>query len=176
MKMRQILPFALLLAPVACAQQTPKVLMATGKEEMAQLLDPGSLDCVGGKPTGTPLQCTPGTTKVFLWNWVSTQRSQDVVGTAAALIGGQNKLVMNCNLDQTYYGHCWGIFEWEIPGAGGKWEGVWSGVSEYATNRVTYHLTGYGTGGQLEGLQIEKEGVWPGGTQLGTFVVKVTKK
>jgi len=53
---------------------------------------------------------------------------------------------------------------------------VWSGTWDFAANRVSYHLTGYGSGGQLEGLRIEKESAWPGGTQSGTFIVSVHAK
>jgi hypothetical protein len=174
---RHTLPILLLLGPAAAlAQQPPKVLVATGKEMMAELLDPGALDCVGGKPAGPPLQCSPGTKSIFVWNWVSTQGYQDVVGTAAVMTRGRNKVVMHCNLDQNYYGHCWGTFEWEVAELGGKWEGVWSGFWDFAGNIVSYNATGYGSGGQLEGLRIEKESAWPGGAQPGTFVLKVLAK
>ena len=170
------LPLVLLLAPAAFAQQSAKVLVASGKEVAAGMLDPSMLACIDGKPTGKPLQCTPGTSKVLLSYWVSLQAYQDVVGTAAAMFRGQNTIVMHCVLDANYYGHCWGHFAWDAPDLAGKWEGVWSGVWDFAANRVSYHMTGYGSGGQLEGLQFERESAWPGGTAAGTFVVKVFAK
>ena len=173
---RHILPIFLLLAPVARAQQPPKILVATGKEMSVELLNPGVLECVGGQPAGPPFRCSPGTSRIFFWNSVAVQGYQDVAGTAAAMFRGRNTIVMHCNLDQNYYGHCWGTFELDIPEMGGKWEGAWSGIWDYAANRVSYHMTGYGSGGQLEGLRFEKESVWPGGTQPGTFVVKVLAK
>ncbi len=173
----RILPFVLLLTPaVALAQQPPKILVATGKEMLVELLNPGTLLCVGGQPTGRPAQCSPGTRRIFIWNWVSVQGYQDIVGTAAAMFRGRNTIVMHCNLDENYYGHCWGTFEWAAPEMGGRWEGVWSGPWDMAANCTSYRATGYGSGGQLEGLQVEKESAWPGGTQSGTFVVKVLAK
>jgi hypothetical protein len=153
----------LLMAPVVRAQQPPKVLVASGKEMAVELLDPGTLACIGGQPTGRPLQCSAGTSRVLLSYWVSVQGYEDVVGTAAAMFRGRNTIVMHCRLDATYYGHCWGHFSWDVPEMGGNWEGVWSGIWDFAANRVSYHLTGYGNGGQLEGLQIEKESIWSGG-------------
>ncbi|MBI4904444.1 MAG: hypothetical protein HY820_12455 [Acidobacteria bacterium] len=173
---RHILPVLLLVGPAAHAQQLPKVLVASGKEILVELLSPGELDCVGGQPTGRPLQCSPGTSRILLTNWVSVQGYEDVTGTAAAMTRGLNTIVMHCNLDRNYYGHCWGTFEWEVAEMGGKWQGVWSGIWDFAANRVSYHLTGYGSGGQLEGLRIEKESVWHGGTQSGTFVVNLLAK
>jgi hypothetical protein len=176
--MFRYIPFLfLLLAPAAAfAQQPPKVLVASGKEVAAGMLDPGMLACIGGQPSGRPLQCSQGTSRILFSYVVSQQGYQDVVGTAAAMFRGQNTIVMHCNLDANYYGHCWGHFVWDAPDAGGKWEGVWSGMWDYSANRVSYQMTGYGTGGQLEGLRFEKESAWPGGTPSGTFVVKVFAK
>src|SRR5512133_3947079 len=67
---RPILPILLLLGPVARAQQPPKILVAAGKERSVGQLNPGALDCAGGQPTGRPLQCSPGTSRIFLWNSV----------------------------------------------------------------------------------------------------------
>ncbi len=174
---RHVLPVLILYGTVARAQQPPKVLIATGKEMAVELLDPGTLACIGGQPTGGPLQCSPGTSKILSAYTVSVQGYEDVVGTAAAMFrGGRNTIVTHCNLDANYYGHCWGHFAWNIPEMGGRWEGVWSGIWDYAANRVSYHMTGYGSGGQLEGLRFEKESAWPGGIPSGTFVVKVVAK
>ncbi len=175
--LRHALPVLLLLAPAAAfAQQPSKILVATGKEMSVGLLDPGVLLCEGGQPTGRPAQCSPGTKRIFIWNWVSVQGYQDVAGTAAAMLRGRSTIVMHCNLDQNYYGHCWGTFEMAVPEMDGKWEGVWSGPWDMLANCTSYRMTGYGSGGQLEGLRLEKESAWPGGTQPGTFVMKVLAK
>ena len=174
---RNTLPVFLLLAPAAAlAQQSPKVLVATGKEMSVGLVDPGTLECAGGQPAGRPAQCTPGTKRIFIWNWVSVQGYTDVAGTAAAMFRGRATVVMHCSLDENYYGHCWGTFEMAVPEMDGKWEGVWSGPWDMAANITSYRMTGYGSGGRLEGLRLEKESVWPGGAQQGTFVAKVIAK
>jgi len=174
---RPTLPMVLLLAPAAAlAQQPPKILVATGQEMSVGVLNPGTLECVNGRPAGSFLQCSPGTTRISVWNSVGVQGYQDVVGTAAAMFRGRSTVVMHCNLDGNYYGHCWGTFEMEVAEMGGKWVGAWSGLYDLAANVVSYRASGYGSGGQLELLRFEKESVWPGGPQPGTFVFKVLAK
>ncbi len=173
----RVLLFVLLLASAtAFAQQSPKILVATGKFQFVETLNPGALDCAGGQPTGRQLQCSPGTKKISAWNWVGVQGYQDVAGTAATMVGGRNTLVMHCNLDEKYYGHCWGTFEWAVPEMDGKWEGVWSGPWDMSASGTSFHMTGYGSGGRLEGLRLELEGVGSGSTAPGTFVLKVEAK
>ncbi len=171
--LRYSLPVLLLLAPLAQAQQPSRMLEAAGREKAGEILSPGAMNCVGGQAVG-PLKCSPGTSKIFVWNWVSTQAYLEVAGTAAPMIDGTSMVVMHCNLDETYYGHCWGTFVWAVPDMGGIWEGVWSGTWNYATNQGSYKMTGYGTGGKLEGLHLEKETVGVGGAEPGKFLVKVS--
>ncbi len=90
LRFRYILPVLLLLGPAARAQQPPKILVATGKEMSVGVVNPGTLDCVGGQPTGRPLQCSPGTSKIFFWNYVGVQGYEGVEGTAAAMTRGRN--------------------------------------------------------------------------------------
>jgi hypothetical protein len=178
--LRHALPVVLLLAPAAAlAQQPPKILVATGKEMQGEMLAPGTLVCVGGQPTGLPLPnppCSPGTRRVLMWNVVGVQIYQDVAGTAAAMLRGRSTIVMHCNLDENYFGHCWGTFQLPVPEMGGQWEGVWSGPWDMATNCTPYRASGFGAGGQLDGLRLDKESVWPGGTQSGTFIARVQGK
>lgn len=155
----------LLLAPAAAlAQPEPKVLVAVGKEVVVNVLSPGTLHCVGGTPTNNPQgpPCSPGTTRILISNRASVAQYQDVAGSAAALLQGQNTIVTHCVLDQNYYGHCWGHFAWAIPGAGGQWEGSWGGMFDMLTNSVSYSATGHGNGGKLESLRMQFEAAYTG--------------
>jgi hypothetical protein len=107
---------------------------------------------------------------------MSQYEYQDVTGTAAAMFGGKNHTVSHCNLDENYYGHCWGTFEWTIPELGGKWEGVWGGMHDMLAGVVSYSSIGFGSGGKLEGLQLRYEGANPGGGGRVVFIAKVLAK
>ncbi len=164
---------AVALAPaVALAQPSPKVLVATGRDDPAatQVVNPGTLICAGGQPSGA--LCSPGTQRIFFWNLVQTIGYTEITGTAAAMFRGKATIVTHCNLDASYFGHCWGTFEWPAPELNGKWEGSWTGVMDYAANANSLTGTAYGTGGQLEGLEMKFEKVYPG-TRQGIVILKV---
>jgi len=151
--------FLVLLPAAAALGQTPaKVLVAVGNPVMKTLVSPGALACVGGTPTGLWPQmppCSPGTTRILFSYRNALFDTRQVSGSAGSLISGTMNVVTHCNLDATGYGHCWGHFEWDVPGSGGIWEGSWSGMWDGATNSTSYGGTGYGYGGKLDGLRVE---------------------
>lgn len=160
-----VMSMVLLLAPAAAlAQPEPKVLVAVGKEVVVNVLDPGTLRCVGGTPTNNPQgpPCSPGTTRILISNRTSVAEYREVTGSSAALLQGQNSILTHCVLDQNYYGRCWGRFTWSIPGAGGQWEGSWDGIFDILTNTISYSAIGHGNGGTLEGLRMQLEAAYTG--------------
>ena len=176
--MKHRTPFLLLLlATAAWGQTQSKVLVATGTQAMKTLVSPGALFCVGGAPTGLWPQmppCSPGTTRILFTYRNALFENQQVSGSAANLIAGTLNVVTHCNLDAYGYGHCWGHFEWEIPGAGGKWEGSWSGMFDVATNSSSYSGTGYGYGGKLEGLRIQCQWADTAPDKPTTFIASIS--
>ena len=115
--MRQVMLTVGLLAAAALALEAQgpappsKLLVATGKE-ILQIVNPGILICEGGQPTGllAPL-CSPSTKRILIRNAIAEATYQDVTGTAAALVGGKATVITQCNLDDKYYGFCWGTWE-----------------------------------------------------------------
>ncbi|MBM3746282.1 MAG: hypothetical protein FJW34_10840 [Acidobacteria bacterium] len=150
-----------------------KVLVASGKPT-SQIVNPGILICEGGQPTGLAApMCSPGTTKILIRNLIQEGAYQDLTGTAAAIFRGKFTAVTQCNLDDKYYGFCWGTFEWAVPEMGGKFEGSWSGVLDYAIHAGYLSGNAYGYGGKLEGLRMTFDELYPGGTAPWVGILKV---
>jgi hypothetical protein len=80
---------------------------------------------------------------------------------------------MQCNLDEKYYGFCWGTLEFLVPELGGKWEGAWSGMIDFATGAASMSGDAYGYAGKLEGLRMKCEETNPGGGVPRTILAKV---
>jgi hypothetical protein len=168
----------LLIVPLAVLAQTPsKVLVATGNEVLTSVVSPGTLACIGGTPTGLWPQfppCSPGTTRILFSYRNALFNYEQVSGSAASLLQGAINVVTHCNLDGNGYGHCWGHFVWTVPGAGGQWEGSWTGMFDVLTNNNSYSGTGYGYGGKLEGLQMRCEWAATGPGQPTVVMVKIS--
>ena len=103
--MRQVMLTVGLLAAAALALEAQgpapasKILVATGKQ-IQQVVKPGIVICEDGQPTGLPAPlCSPSTKRILIRNLVLEATSQEVTGTAAALVGGKATLIMQCNLD-----------------------------------------------------------------------------
>ena len=89
-----------------------------------------------------------------------TTQFQDVlVGPAGDLASGSGPVVMDCDLDQSVTGPCWGTFEFE--NAMGKWVGTWQGAFNFVTGAGSYKAQGHGQGG-LKGMVLENDVVYPG--------------
>jgi hypothetical protein len=167
----------LLLAPAAAlAQPEPKVLVATGKE-VTQTVSPGVLICEGGQPTGQAFPpCSPSTKKILLRNLIMVGTYSEVTGTAAGMFRGKSTIITQCNLDDKYYGFCWGTLEWAAPELEGKWEGSWWGVLDFVASAGSISADCYGYGGKLEGLRMRFDEVEPGAGLPTTFIARVLAK
>ena len=177
---RHVLLAVLLLAAAATLLADPngpvpasKVLVATYRGT-TQVVNPGVLICEGGQPTGLPApMCSPGTKRILIRNMIQEGASQDVTGTAAAMFRGKSTIITQCNLDDKYYGFCWGNLEFVVPEMGGKWEGAFSGIIDFAVYALSVTGDACGYGGKLEGLRMKFEEVWPGGGVPSTILAKV---
>jgi hypothetical protein len=82
-----------------------------------------------------------------------------LVGPAGELASGSGPVVMNCDLDETVTGPCWGTFEFE--NATGTWVGTWFGEFNFVTGAGSYKAVGHGQGG-LKGMVLKNDVVFPG--------------
>jgi hypothetical protein len=154
-----------------------KFIYATGKEVGAPGGSTGTITCVGGQPTGLPFPfCTPETKKILIRGAIRFFNYQELAGPAAAMFAGASKFVLNCNWDQNYQGPCWGTFEWPIATMGGKWEGNFSGEIDLLKAYVNASAVGHGNGGDLDGLQMKYDILYPGGVSYGTAILRVLTK
>jgi hypothetical protein len=160
---RLVLVSAAILVAAHSTAAADRFKMATGEEVIIGLVDPGTVTCIGGEAAAPPMLCTPGTKRIHLRNMVETASYIALAGEAAPLIDGTNTIVVNCNLDASLQGHCWGTFGLAVPAQGGAWEGAWSGQFDLANRLSSYTATGHGSGGTLEGLQIKVDAVNAGG-------------
>lgn len=177
MKYRMMHLLLLLVPAAVLAQTSSKVLVATGTEVITSVVSPGTLACIGGTPTGLWPQfppCSPGTTRILFSYRNALANYLQVSGSAASLIQGTTNIVTHCNVDANAYGHCWGHFVLTVPGAGGQWEGSWSGMFDVLTNNSSYSGTAYGYGGKLEGLQMRCEWADTGPGQPTVFIAKIS--
>lgn len=80
-------------------------------------------------------------------------------GPAADLVSGSCPASMNCNLDDSLTGPCWGTFE--ITNNKGTWQGTYNGTFNFETGAGYYRAKGYGQGG-LKGMVLINDVVYPG--------------
>jgi hypothetical protein len=177
--LRQVLVIFFLLGwAVASAQPGPvKVFVAIGKQVQIQTLSPGTWGCEGGQTTTTgPPFCSPGTKKIY-FTYMSTKYSmQDVTGSAADLLAGENVTAVHGVFDANYFGHMWGHFEWTVPAAEGRWQGSFTSTADQTRGLNMMKAVGYGSGGKLEGLKLEFYYVNSGSGQPAYFVAQVTTR
>jgi hypothetical protein len=160
---------------VASAQTaSTKVLVATGKEVHTQNLSPGTWVCEGGERTTSGPPCSATTKRIYLGGMSNKLVYQEVKGSAADLLGGENITVVYGIFDSSFVGQMFGYFEWTVPGAQGKWQGTFTAVADQLKGLVINRAVGYGMGGRLEGQKLELYTVSAEGT--ATFVAQVTTK
>jgi hypothetical protein len=128
---------------VAAAPPAPTTLVAGGTEMALGPWVPGP-------------KVIPPVGKIRDW---STTFQDALVGPAGELASATGPVTMNCNLDDSMTGPCWGTFEFE--NARGTWVGTWQGTFNFVTGAGSYKAVGHGQGG-LEGLVLENEVVYPG--------------
>ncbi len=90
--------------------------------------------------------------------WSTTFRDT-LVGPAGGFASSEGLVVMNCDLDETVTGPCWGTFEFE--NALGRWVGTWQGRFNFVTGAGSYKAQGHGEGG-LKGMVLDNDVVYPG--------------
>jgi hypothetical protein len=149
-------------------------LYATAKEVGAPGGTSGTVTCIGGTPQG-PF-CSPETKKILVRGAIRFFNYQELAGPAAAFFNGTPRYVFNCNLDKNYSGPCWGTFEWPIADKGGKWEGTFTGEIDLLKSFVNASVNGHGVGGELDGLQMKYDVLYPGGVPYGTAILRVLDK
>jgi hypothetical protein len=144
---------------VGNAQSGKKVLTATGQESCTTA-EPGQWFT---EPSGN----------VKIRGMISSCNDFGFVGPAAPFVTGTSNITVNCNLDASWAGQCWGTFGRPIRKDDVAWEGVWQGTINFATGGEDLKITGHGRGGPLEGLMLEEQTTSPGGAVLPTVSVRV---
>ena len=82
-----------------------------------------------------------------------------LIGPAGDLASGSGPVIMNCNLDDSLTGPCWGTFE--FANDNGTWLCTWNGTFNFETGAGSYKLKGLGQGG-LKGMVLLNDVVYPG--------------
>lgn len=162
---------SMVVASISTASATNRFQIATAEEVITGLVSPGTVHCIGGDAADPPMLCTPETKQIHLRNLVQTAQYVALAGEAAALIDGTNTIVINCNLDASLQGQCWGTSSWAIPLQGGTWEGSWTGHFDLVNRLSSYTAVGRGSGGTLDGLQMTVDAVNAGGNP--TLAVRI---
>ena len=150
-----MLVFAVSLAAGGSSQQV-KTLVAGGTESAVGQWIPGE----GAIEPGG---------KIRRWE----NQYQDVlVGPAGEFASGSGPATMNCNLDQSMTGPCWGTFS--FSNSKGTWEGIWEGQFNFVTGAGYYRAVGHGRGG-LRGMTLENHAVYAGWSVSGTTAYVYSK-
>jgi hypothetical protein len=155
-------------------QEHGKFLSATGLDTPANVIYPGTIICVDGEFTGDLVSpCTPGTTRVHVKDQVVEMAYTDVVPSELGpLFDGLNTLTVDCNLDATLNGKCWGKFEWPVA-AGGTWQGVIHTTQSFSDWSWEIELVGTGNGGAVEGMQLVYSSSALPWDFVGSFVARI---
>jgi len=128
----------------------------------SQTLAAPDVRCVGGEPadqTQPPyLLCSAGTTRIIgrseVQVWMPASPSEQV----AKFVNGPITFVVNCDMNAAYRGPCWGTFEWNVPDVG-TWTGFWTApIMDLVTYESRISMVGAGSGGPIDGMQIEVVG------------------
>ena len=151
----------LAMSGLLMAGGNPKSLSGETQIGFLQTAIPPDLRCIGGEPTNLPfpyLPCSEGTRRVLARSeeqiWFPAYLSDSI----AALLDGELKFVVNCNMNASYRGPCWGTFEWTVPGVG-VWEGTWTTpVMDLLTYESKLSMVGQGVGSEIDGKQLKVDG------------------
>ena len=121
-------------------------------DPVGAFINPGTLTCPGGQPTGNPMQPCPPDSRIRVRgsSWMSRVTSSGVLLTGWFYNDG------NANYDSNATGQVWGTFRIELD-AGGVWEGSWTGkrskVGDVWMMRV--RGVGRGSGGSVDGMHLQ---------------------
>jgi len=165
---------AFLFSGSVLAGHGPKFMFATGEEVTSNVIDPGTATCIGGVATGDPFDPCHGSHRVMLKHQVvEAELLPGATGDAVPLLAGTNTITIDCNLDGSLSGNCWGVFEWQVD-AESTWGGVLSGSFDFSTFTFVYQLVGRGFGGVVDGMQLQYDVSYDGGYDfIGDFVARV---
>lgn len=137
----------LLGAGLAAAKATFTPVSAT-----AWIIAPGSggeVKCLGGTPTGTWPDCTPGSkVQIRGRNLMFRQLSVD------PLLAGIRTVVFNANFDENGRGHAWGTWRLVLDGGKGEWEGIFTGFGYGWFGAADGNIVGHGTEGEVDGMEL----------------------
>ena len=149
---------------MSAANSGAQFIYATGREASGPSEPGGTITCIGGQPSGLPFPlCSPETNQILIRGTIRNFLYEDRAGAASAMFAGTTRLVFNCNWDKNYSGPCWGTFEWPVPDTNnGKWEGSFTANIDLLNVVVIASLVGHGVGGDLDGLQMKYDVLYPG--------------
>ncbi len=139
---------------------------------LAGLVNPGTLECLNGEPTGVPwyagIPCSPADSRVRIRGVVMKYRTQG----SEPRTTGWLYLTVNANLDHwPGAGPMWGTARLEVD-QGGIWEIVWTGERQMPGE--TARAVGHGIGGIVEGLKYEQQTSLVPGSNPPTYTVTGT--
>jgi hypothetical protein len=165
--------FISFLTVSSLAKDQGKFMIITGFDTLANVIDPGTIICVHGEFTGDlSSPCTEGTTRVHIKGQIVEMISYSVLpDSSGPFFDGLNRLTVDCNLDASLNGKCWGKFEWPVS-AGGIWEGVIHTEQSFSSWEWKIDLVGTGNGGALEGMQLEYSSSAPPWEFVGEFMAQ----
>ncbi|MGE5345187.1 MAG: hypothetical protein ACM3JH_04455 [Acidithiobacillales bacterium] len=168
--------FTIVATGATTAAEPPKFLTASGQEVTFNVVDPGTVTCIGGVATGDPFNPCVGSRRVLLKHQVVQTMlfsPPAPVGPAVPLLAGVNTISIDCSLDGNLKGSCWGTFEWKVD-AEATWDGVVSGSFDFSDLSLDYQMVGRGFGGAIDGMQLHYDVIYPGGFSfVGEFAARV---
>jgi hypothetical protein len=143
----------LLGAGLAAAKATFTPLSGT-----AQMVAPpqgGKVNCFKGTATGTWPPCSPGSSvEIRGLNLTYRQEFRKANGDIDPLHTGFRTVVFNTRLDENGRGHSWGTWRVVLDNGLGEWEGVFTGSGDGWFSASDGQVTGHGTEGEVEGMQL----------------------
>jgi hypothetical protein len=173
---KSIVLVAILAAAAGLVRAGEKKVFVVGDVQLGYMgtTVPPQIRCIGGELTGLPFpQCSEGTQRVFGRSEVQTWGPVNPSESVVSLLNGLITFVVNCNMNASYRGPCWGTFEWDVPGVG-IWEGTWTApVMDLMTYESQISMVGHGMGGDIDGMQIKLDGGSAPGDWFITATVRI---
>lgn len=158
---------------MAWAGHSPKFVVGSGLLEYLETTVPPEVRCTHGEPTGSFPPCTAGSTRYFSRSEEQIWSAIDMSPSIESMLDGPITFVINCNFDANYRGPCWGTFSWEETG-GGIWVGQWAApLMDLITYESKISMTGFGTGGTIDGKHLKVDGFSNAGDYYITMSARI---
>jgi hypothetical protein len=154
--------FVVILSVFTVLANTPDKIAFTGTDYfdpfnilgngvVGALLDPGTVQCPGHKPTVDPMQPCPPGSNIHLRN----TQVETLVTSSDPRFSGRMFIESNSNFAPDFTGPQWGRFRL-VFNVGGEMNGTWQGVRYKEGNSwiVPLHATGHITGGAFDGANV----------------------